>query len=178
MKITAKKFIIAILIILLYFGLIFIFSHNSIDSALKRAKPPFEAGEVIFNLQLDDNLTVVFYRNLQDNSLLQNIIVQKYGPIYKAISHNGSLSLVKPKKLKTGELRSNMLCSWFDKKDQEKCIVMVVANDENIESVVMEGKSLSQVNFDGYKIFLGFVRTEGVIYSIFDGEGNELGHYV
>ena len=71
-----------------------------------------------------------------------------------------------------------MLCSWFDKKDQEKCIVMVVANDENIESVVMEGKSLSQVNFDGYKIFLGFVRTEGVIYSIFDGEGNELGHYV
>lgn len=165
------KMILATLIVLI--GMVMYFPKN-IDAALNRIKHPFEVGEVLVAQEIEENLTVVIYTNQQNNTQLQNALIQKTVIFYRVIERNGSLTIEKPKMLESGELRANILISWYDKSD--KYVVMAVAYDEDVESVTYLNQELQKININGYRLFYGYGSGEYEVYELFDKNGNLLEH--
>ena len=93
----------------------FIYFPKSIDTALNRIKYPFEVGEILTSQQIDENLIVVIYTNKNNNNELQNAIIQKNSIFYSVVEMNGSLNIEIPQKLDSGDLRTQVLVSWYDK---------------------------------------------------------------
>ena len=99
-----------------------IYFPKSIDSVLNRIKYPFEVGEILTTQQIDENLIVVIYTNKEDSSKLQNAIIQKTGIFYAVVEVNGSLNIEKPQKLDSGDLRTQLLISWYNKRDRKSVV--------------------------------------------------------
>ena len=161
--------IVVILSIALYFP-------KSIDTALNRIQYPFEVGEVLATMEIEENLTAVIYTNQQNDKHLQNALIQKTGIFYKVIDSNGSLTIEKPKMLKSGDQRAEILISWYDKSDKDKYIIMAVAYDKNVESISYRDQELQEININGYRLFYGYGRGEYEVYELFDKDGNRLEH--
>lgn len=153
---------------------IFIYFPKSIDSVLNRIKYPFEVGEILATQQIDENCIAVIYTNKEDSSKLQNAIIQKRGIFYNIVDVNGSLNIEKPRKLDSGELRANVLISWYNKSD--KYVVIAVAYDEDIATISYQNQTLAQMNINGYHLFCGTGIGEYEVYELFDQKGNRLEH--
>lgn len=167
--------ILAVLIVLIgtLIGLVMYFPKN-IDTALNRIQHPFEAGEILAAQEIEENLTAVLYTNRRNNTQLQNALIRKTGIFYKVVDRKGSLTIEKPKTLESGELRADVLISWYDKSD--KYIVMAVAYDEDVESVTYLDQELKKLNINGYRLFYGYGSGEYGMYELFDKNGNRLEH--
>ena len=152
----------------------FIYFPKSIDTALNRIKYPFEVGEIVTSQQIDENLTVVIYTNKENNSKLQNAIIQKNGIFYSVVDMNGSLNIELPKKLDSGDLRAAVLISWYDKSD--KYVVMAVAYDEDVAAITCRNQELTQLNINGYHLFYGNGTGKYEVHELFDQEGRRLEH--
>ena len=123
-----KKRAIFLIVLIIIFGVgisFFMYFPKSIENALNRIKYPFEVGEILASQQIDENLTAVIYTNKEEKSNLQNAIVRKRGIFYDVIETNGSVHIEKPKQLESGQLRTQVLISWYDKSD--KYVIMAVA---------------------------------------------------
>ena len=116
-----KKRAIFLIVLIIIFGVgisFFMYFPKSIENALNRIKYPFEVGEILASQQIDENLTAVIYTNKEEKSNLQNAIVRKRGIFYDVIETNGSVHIEKPKQLESGQLRTQVLISWYDKSDK------------------------------------------------------------
>ena len=149
-----------------------IYFPKSIDSVLNRIKYPFEVGEILTTQQIDENLIVVIYTNKEDSSKLQNAIIQKTGIFYAVVEVNGSLNIEKPQKLDSGDLRTQLLISWYNKSD--KYVVMAVAYDEDVAAITYRNQELTQLNINGYHLFYGNGTGKYEVPELFDKEGRRL----
>uniref|UniRef100_UPI0029434C69 hypothetical protein n=1 Tax=Gemmiger formicilis TaxID=745368 RepID=UPI0029434C69 len=131
----------------------FIYFPKSIDTALNRIKYPFEVGEILTSQQIDENLIVVIYTNKNNNNELQNAIIQKNSIFYSVVEMNGSLNIEIPQKLDSGDLRTQVLVSWYDKSD--KYVVMAVAYDEDVAAITYQNQELTPLDINGYHLFYG-----------------------
>lgn len=152
----------------------FIYFPKSIDSVLNRIKYPFEVGEILTTQQINENLIVVIYNNKVDSSKLQNAIIQRTGIFYAIVEVNGSLNIEKPQKLDSGDLRTQILISWYNKSD--KYVVMAVAYDEDVAAITYQNQELTQLDIKGYHLFYGTGIGEYEVYELFDQKGNRLEH--
>jgi len=148
----------------------FVHRRKSIENALNRIKYPFEVGEILASQQIDENLTAVIYTNKEEKSNLQNAIVRKRGIFYDVIETNGSVHIEKPKQLESGQLRTQVLISWYDKSD--KYVIMAVAYDEDVSTITYLNQELIQLNVNGYRLFLGYGIGEYDEMHMFDKNGN------
>lgn len=116
----------------------FIYFPKSIDTALNRIKYPFEVGEILTSQQIDENLIVVIYTN---KIIIMNSRTLSYKKqyFYSVVEMNGSLNIEIPQKLDSGDLRTQVLVSWYDKSD--KYVVMAVAYDEDVAAITYQIKS-------------------------------------
>lgn len=153
---------------------LFIYLPKDVYTALGRIKHPFEVGEILTTQQIEENLTLAIYTNKEKNNELQNALIEKTGIFHKVIEMNGSLSIDKPKKLQSGDLRTQMLISWYDKSD--KYVVMAVAYDEDVSGITYLNQELMQLNVNGYRLFYGYGIGEYEVYELFDENGNLLEH--
>lgn len=170
-----KKILLITLVLLICVGLgFFIYLPKNIDTILKRIEYPFEVGEVLKSYQIEENLTCVLYTNKEKHNELQNVLIRKTGIFYKIIEMNGSLTIEKPNTLESGQLRSNLLISWYDKSD--KYVVMGVAYDEDVEKINYLNHELMKLDVNGYRLFYGFGRGEYKVYELFDANGSHLEH--
>lgn len=170
-----SKILLIILAILICFGIgLYIYLPKSIDTVLNRIQHPFEVGEVLKTYQIEENLTLTIYTNKEKNNELQNVLIEKTGVFYDVIEMNGSLSIDKPKKLESGDLRAQMLISWYDKSD--KYVVMAVAYDEDVSDITYLNQELIQLNANGYRLFYGYGVGEYEEYELFNKNGTRLGH--
>lgn len=170
-----RAIIFIVLIIFLSAGISsFIYFPKSIETALSRIKYPFEVGDVFAMEAIDDDLTFVLYRNKTKDDRLQNALLRKQGPFYEVIEQNGSVNLEIPKQLKSGELRAEILISWYDKSD--KYVIMAVARDEEVGTIIYRGQELMQLNVNGYRLFWGYGIGEYEMHELFDKDGNRLEH--
>ena len=170
-----RTIILIVLIILVCTGIsFFIYFPKSIESTLSRIKDPFEVGDVFAMEEIDDDLTFVLYRNKTKSDRLQNVLLRKQGPLYEVIENNGSVILERPKQLESKERRADILISWYDKSD--KYVIMAVARDENVETILYRGQELMQLNVNGYRLFWGYGIGEYEVYELFDKNGNRLEH--
>lgn len=156
----------------------FIYFPKSIDTALNRIKYPFEVGEILTSQQIDENLIVVIYTNKNNNNELhnelQNAIIQKNSIFYSVVEMNGSLNIEIPQKLDSGDLRTQVLVSWYDKSD--KYVVMAVAYDEDVAAITYQNQELTPLDINGYHLFYGTGTGKYEVYELFDQEGNRLEH--
>ena len=152
----------------------FIYFPKSIDTALNRTKYPFEVGEILTSQQIDENLIVVIYTNKNNNNELQNAIIQKNSIFYSVVEMNGSLNIEIPQKLDSGDLRTQVLVSWYDKSD--KYVVMAVAYDEDVAAITYQNQELTPLDINGYHLFYGTGTGKYEVYELFDQEGNRLEH--
>lgn len=67
-----------------------------------------------------------------------------------------------------------MLISWYDKSD--KYVVIAVAYDEDVVSIIYPDQELEQLNVNGYRLFYGFGIGEYEVYELLDKNGNRLEH--
>lgn len=163
------------LIILFSAGIgFFIYFPKSIETALSRIEYPFEVGEILATQQIGENLTAVIYTNKEEKDNFQNAIVRKNSIFYDVIDRNGSLYMEKPKQLESGELRAQVLISWYDRSD--KYVVMAVAYDEDVFTITHLNQELMQLNVNGYRLFWGYGIGEYELYELFDRNGNRLEH--
>ena len=149
---------------------------TSLEAALDRQPEPFRVGEILDQEPLDTGRTLVLYRNADDPDLLQNAVVEKRGPFYRVIDCNGNLPAVPPHALEQGDLRSQMQISWYDR--GRAYVAMLVAFDEDVAAVTLEGQPLRRVPCEEYSFFLGSGSGDAQTYQLFDAAGRELGHYV
>lgn len=152
----------------------YIYVPKNIDVALNRIKYPFEVGKILTTQQIEENLTAVIYTNKENHNKLQNALIRKTGIFYKVTAMNGSLTLEKPKKLKSGDLRTQVLVSWYDKSD--KYFIMAIAYDEDVAAITYLNQELIQLNANGYRLFYGSGIGEYEVYKLFDKNGNLLEH--
>ena len=152
----------------------FIYFPKSIDTALNRIKYPFEVGEILTSQQIDENLIVVIYTNKNNNNELQNAIIQKNSIFYSVVEMNGSLNIEIPQKLDSGDLRTQVLVSWYDKSD--KYVVMAVAYDEDVAAITYQNQELTPLDINGYHLNYGTGTGKYEVYELFDQEGNRLEH--
>ena len=132
---------------------------------------PFEVGEILASQQIDENLTAVIYTNKEEKSNLQNAIVRKRGIFYDVIETNGSVHIEKPKQLESGQLRTQVLISWYDKSD--KYVIMAVAYDEDVSTITYLNQELIQLNVNGYRLFWGYgIGEYDEMLHMFDKNGN------
>lgn len=172
-----KKRAIFLIVLIIIFGVgisFFMYFPKSIENALNRIKYPFEVGEILASQQIDENLTAVIYTNKEEKSNLQNTIVRKRGIFYDVIETNGSVHIEKPKQLESGQLRTQVLISWYDKSD--KYVVMAVAYDEDVAAITYQNQELTPLDINGYHLFYGTGTGKYEVYELFDQEGNRLEH--
>lgn len=170
-----SKIIIIGLIILIGMTIsYFIYVPKSIDTALNRIKYPFEVGEILATQRIEENLTLAIYTNKEKNDELQNALIEKTGIFYKVIEMNGSLIIDEPQKLQSGDLRTQVLVSWYDKSD--KYVVMAVAYDEDVYGITYLNQELMQLNINNYRLFYGYGIGEYEEYELFDKDGTRLQH--
>lgn len=150
---------------------------TSINDVLERAEDPFAVGEVLTQQVIDDHTTLVLYTNKDNPMELQNMVIRRTGPFYKRIDANGTLQLEKPKELESGDLRSRMLISWYQRDESHKYVAMAVVLDDGVADVAYGSQMLEEVDIDGYRVFLGFGESENVDYHLFDENGDELDHH-
>ena len=146
----------------------FIYFPKSIDTALNRIKYPFEVGEILTSQKIDEN------PNKNNNNELQNAIIQKNSIFYSVVEMNGSLNIEIPQKLDSGDLRTQVLVSWYDKSD--KYVVMAVAYDEDVAAITYQNQELTPLDINGYHLFYGTGTGKYEVYELFDQEGNRLEH--
>ena len=159
-----KKRAIFLIVLIIIFGVgisFFMYFPKSIENALNRIKYPFEVGEILASQQIDENLTAVIYTNA---------IVRKRGIFYDVIETNGSVHIEKPKQLESGQLRTQVLISWYDKSD--KYVIMAVAYDEDVSTITYLNQELIQLNVNGYRLFWGYGIGEYDEMHMFDKNGN------
>lgn len=150
-----NKIISLILVLFIVLAISYVaYIPKSIDTVLDRIEYPFEVGEILMIQQIEENTTVVMCMNKEKSHELQNVIIRKNGIFYSVIDNNGSLTIKKPNKLESGELRTQVLISWYDK--SAKYVVMAVAYDEDVENITYRNQKLEQVNFNGYNLFYGY----------------------
>lgn len=150
---------------------------TSVEKVLERVESPFAVGTVLAQREIDDVTTLVLYQNKENPTELQNMVIRRTGPFYRRMDLNGTLLLEKPQELKTGELRSRLHISWYERNGSQKYVAMAVAFDEQVTGVSCCGQPMERIEAEGYQVFLGFgVGDEGV-YQLFDANGEELGHY-
>ena len=172
-KTWMKKRANFLIVLIIIFGVgisFFMYFPKSIENALNRIKYPFEVGEILASQQIDENLTAVIYTNKEEKSNLQNAIVRKRGIFYDVIETNGSVHIEKPKQLESGQLRTQVLISWYDKSD--KYVIMAVAYDEDVSTITYLNQELIQLNVNGYRLFLGYGIGEYDEMHMFDKNGN------
>ena len=150
----------------------FLYLPKSIEAVLNRIEFPFEVGEIVAIQEIEENTTVVHYINKKQNQELQNVVIRKQGPFYREVDLNGSLIIEKPKTLELGDIRTQVHISWYDK--SEKYVVMSVAYDEDVASVVYRDKELENIEFNGYNLFYGYGIGDYKVYKIYDVAGKEL----
>lgn len=151
----------------------FIYFPKSIDTALNRIKYPFEVGEILTSQQIDENLIVVIYTN---KIIIMNSRTLSYKKqyFYSVVEMNGSLNIEIPQKLDSGDLRTQVLVSWYDKSD--KYVVMAVAYDEDVAAITYQNQELTPLDINGYHLFYGTGTGKYEVYELFDQEGNRLEH--
>ncbi len=150
---------------------------RSVDQVLDRITAPFAVGEEITRQEVDDGLTLVLYRSQEAQSHLQGALIRKQGPFYRLIRCSGSLKLEPVGRPEPGELRSQALISWYDRDDPEKCAVLAVALDEEVDRIDYCGTQLNKVEFDGCRVFFGIASGDYELYQLYDEAGRELDHY-
>lgn len=169
-----KKRAIFLIVLIIIFGVgisFFMYFPKNIENALNRIKYPFEVGEILASQQIDENLTAVIYTNKEEKSNLQNAIVRKRGIFYDVIETNGSVHIEKPKQLESGQLRTQVLISWYDKSD--KYVIMAVAYDEDVSTITYLNQELIQLNVNGYRLFWGYgIGEYDEMLHMFDKNGN------
>ena len=149
---------------------------RSINDVLEKLDDPFVVGEVLTQLEIDDRTTVVFYTNKNNPEELQNSVIRRIGFFYKPIDNNGTLVLEKPHQLETGDLRSRMHISWYQK-GSDKYVAMVVVYDKEVSSVVYGTQPLEKLDVDGLEVYLGFGESKDSEYHLLDADGKEMDHY-
>ena len=97
-------------------------------------------------------------------------VVRKRGIFYDVIETNGSVHIEKPKQLESGQLRTQVLISWYDKSD--KYVIMAVAYDEDVSTITYLNQELIQLNVNGYRLFWGYGIGEYDEMHMFDKNGN------
>ncbi len=151
---------------------------RSVDQVLETiTATPFAVGEEITRQAVGDDLTLVLYRNQDDERTLQSALIRRSGPFYRLVRCSGSLELEPMGKPKSGELRARMLISWYDRDEPEKCVVLAVARDQTVEGISYCGTPLETVEFNGCRVFFGIASGDYELYQLYDKDGTELAHY-
>ena len=181
-KLKQRRLLVSVCSVLLTVALVltiwFFRQPSSIDEVLKDITPPFAVGDVVTRQEVEDDLTLVLYRNQDDERNLQSALIRKRGPFYRLVRCSGSLELEPMGWPEPGELRSQMLISWYDRDALEKCVVLAVALDQQVDRMTYCGTPLEKVEFNGYRVFFGGASSEEYeLYQLYDKDGNELGHY-
>ena len=135
----------------------------------------FAAGQILVQSELGHDRTLVLYENKYRQEL-QLGVLEKQGPFWRSLHRTGSLALAEAGPLEEGDLRANLMISWYDREHPERCVLAGIAYDEEVDRISYAGEDLQRADVSGLTLFYGTSEAEYEVYRLFDENGRELEH--